>query len=78
MGRLFLLITSSATEMKSRAIKKVAMIGLGTLGLQTSISAVTYAGEVRGHEPKAEIFPKTIQKLKSNDEVPGQRFYQAG
>jgi 3-hydroxybutyryl-CoA dehydrogenase len=46
------------------AIKKISMIGLGTLGTQIAIQAAAYGCEVRGYDQEAEIFPKTIQKAK--------------
>jgi 3-hydroxybutyryl-CoA dehydrogenase len=46
------------------SIKKVSIIGLGTLGTQISIQAAYYGYEVRGYDQDAEIFQKTIQKIK--------------
>lgn len=46
------------------AIKKISVIGLGTLGTQIAIQAAAYGREVRGYDQDAEIFPKTIQKVK--------------
>ena len=46
------------------AIKKVSIIGLGTLGTQIVIQAAYYGYEVRGYDQDPDIFQKTIQKLK--------------
>jgi len=46
------------------AIKKISVIGLGTLGTQIAIQAAYYGCEVRGYDQDPEIFPKTIQKVK--------------
>jgi len=46
------------------AIKKISMIGLGTLGTQIAIQAAYYGCEVRGYDQDPEIFQKTIQKVK--------------
>src|SRR5512147_696830 len=46
------------------AVKKISVIGLGTLGTQIAIQAACYGCEVRGYDQDPEIFPKTIQKVK--------------
>jgi 3-hydroxybutyryl-CoA dehydrogenase len=46
------------------AIKKISVIGLGTLGTQIAIQAAYHGYEVRGYDQDPEIFPKTIQKVK--------------
>jgi len=45
-------------------IKKISVIGLGTLGTQIAIQAASYGCEVRGYDQDPEIFLKTIQKVK--------------
>ena len=47
------------------AIKKISVIGLGTLGTQIAIQAASYGCEVRGYDQDPEIFQKTIQKVKA-------------
>jgi len=51
-------------EKKEMSIKKVSVIGLGTLGTQIAIQAAYYGYEVRGYDQDPEIFQKTIQKAK--------------
>ena len=46
------------------AIKRISVIGLGTLGTQIAIQAAYYGYEVRGYDQDPQIFPKTIQKIK--------------
>ncbi len=45
-------------------IKKVAVIGTGTLGTQIAIQAAYYGYEVRAYDEDPEILQKMIQKLK--------------
>ncbi len=45
-------------------IKKISVIGLGTLGTQIAIQAAYYGYEVRGYDQDPQIFQKTIQKIK--------------
>jgi 3-hydroxybutyryl-CoA dehydrogenase len=45
-------------------IKKISMIGLGTLGTQIAIQAAHYGYDVKGYDQDPEIFQKTIQKVK--------------
>ena len=45
-------------------IKKVGVIGLGTLGTQIAIQAAYYGYEVSGYDQDPEILQKTIQKVK--------------
>ena len=51
-------------EKKEMSIKKVSVIGLGTLGTQIAMQAAYYGYEVRGYDQDPEIFQKTIQKVK--------------
>ena len=44
-------------------IKKVSVIGLGTLGAQIAIQAAYYGYEVKGYDQDSEIFQKTVQKV---------------
>jgi 3-hydroxybutyryl-CoA dehydrogenase len=46
------------------SIKKVCVIGLGTLGAQIAIQTAYYGYEVQGYDQDPEIFQKTIQKVK--------------
>jgi 3-hydroxybutyryl-CoA dehydrogenase len=46
------------------AIKKIGVIGLGTLGTQIAIQAACYGCEVKGYDQDPEAFQKTIQKVK--------------
>jgi 3-hydroxybutyryl-CoA dehydrogenase len=46
------------------SIKKVSVIGLGTLGTQIAIQTAYYGYEVRAYDQDPQIFEKTIQKLK--------------
>ena len=48
----------------TQKIKKMAVIGTGTLGTQIAIQAAYYGYEVRGYDQDTEIFQKTIQKAK--------------
>ena len=45
-------------------IKKIAVIGLGTLGTQIAVQAAAYGCDVRGYDQDIEIFPKTVEKMK--------------
>jgi 3-hydroxybutyryl-CoA dehydrogenase len=45
-------------------IKKIGIVGLGTLGTQIAIQAAYYGYEVIGYDQYPEIFQKTIQKVK--------------
>jgi 3-hydroxybutyryl-CoA dehydrogenase len=45
-------------------IKKIAVIGLGTLGTQIAVQAAAYGREVRGYDQDPEIFRKTVEKMK--------------
>lgn len=45
-------------------IKKVSVIGLGTLGTQIAIQASYYGYEVKGYDQDPGVFQKTIQKVK--------------
>jgi 3-hydroxybutyryl-CoA dehydrogenase len=45
-------------------IKKIGIVGLGTLGTQIAIQAAYYGYEVIGYDQDPEIFQKTIQKVK--------------
>ena len=45
-------------------IKKIAVIGLGTLGTQIALQAVAYGYDVRGYDQDPDIFSKTIPKIK--------------
>jgi 3-hydroxybutyryl-CoA dehydrogenase len=49
---------------KEMTIKKVGVIGLGTLGTQIAIQAAYYGYEVSGYDQDPEILQKTIQKVK--------------
>ncbi len=53
-------------------IKKVSVIGLGTLGTQIAIQAAHYGCEVRAYDQDPEIFPKTIQKVKGMMKIMGK------
>jgi 3-hydroxybutyryl-CoA dehydrogenase len=46
------------------AIKRISVIGLGTLGTQIAIQAAHYGCEVKGYDQEPEVFQKTIQKVK--------------
>jgi 3-hydroxybutyryl-CoA dehydrogenase len=45
-------------------IKRISVIGLGTLGTQIAIQTAYYGYEVRGYDQDPQIFQKTIQKIK--------------
>jgi 3-hydroxybutyryl-CoA dehydrogenase len=45
-------------------IKKIGVVGLGTLGTQIAIQAAYYGYEVNGYDQDPEIFRKTVQKIK--------------
>ncbi|MDI6753184.1 MAG: 3-hydroxyacyl-CoA dehydrogenase NAD-binding domain-containing protein [Thermodesulfobacteriota bacterium] len=45
-------------------IKKVGVVGLGTLGTQIAIQAAHYGYAVKGYDQDQEIFQKTIQKIR--------------
>ncbi|MBM4333295.1 MAG: 3-hydroxyacyl-CoA dehydrogenase family protein [Deltaproteobacteria bacterium] len=45
-------------------IKKVGVVGLGTLGTQIAIQAAHYGYDVKGYDQDQEIFQKTIQKIR--------------
>ena len=45
-------------------IRKVNVIGLGTLGTQISIQAAHYGYDVTGYDQDPEVFEKMIQKIK--------------
>ncbi len=45
-------------------IKKVSVIGLGTLGTQIAVQAAHYGYEVTAYDQDAEVFNRTIQKVK--------------
>ncbi|MBA4394787.1 MAG: hypothetical protein C0407_14650, partial [Desulfobacca sp.] len=47
------------------AIKKISVIGLGTLGTQIAIQAAYYGYEVRGYDQAPQIFQETIPKIKA-------------
>jgi 3-hydroxybutyryl-CoA dehydrogenase len=53
-------------------IEKIAVIGLGTLGTQIAIQAAYYGCSVRGYDPDAEVFAKTIQKVKGMMKILGK------
>ena len=59
-------------------IKKVAVIGTGTLGTQIAIQAAYYGYEVRAYDEDPEILPKMIQKLTGMMKFLGQVPYHAG
>jgi 3-hydroxyacyl-CoA dehydrogenase len=44
-------------------IKKVAVVGIGTLGTQIAIQAASYGYDVKAYDQDPEIFQKTIQKM---------------
>ena len=44
------------------AIKKISVIGLGTLGTQIAIQAAYYGYEVRAYDQDPQVFQKTIQR----------------
>jgi len=48
----------------AQKIKKVAVIGTGTLGTQIAIQAAYYGYDVRAYDEDPEILQKMIQKLK--------------
>jgi 3-hydroxybutyryl-CoA dehydrogenase len=54
------------------AIKKISIIGLGTLGTQIAIQAACYGYEVMGYDLDPEIFRKMIQKVKGTMKSLGQ------
>ncbi len=45
-------------------IKKVGVVGLGTLGTQIAIQAAHYGYDVKGYDQDPEIFQQTIQKIR--------------
>src|SRR5512136_1185857 len=49
---------------KNMTIKRVSVIGLGTLGTQIAIQAAFYGYEVRGYDQDPQVFQKMIQKIK--------------
>jgi len=46
------------------AIKKISVVGLGTLGTQIAIQAAYYGYDVYAYDPDPQVFQKTIQKIK--------------
>jgi 3-hydroxybutyryl-CoA dehydrogenase len=46
------------------AIKKLGVVGLGTLGAQIAIQAAHYGYDVRAYDQDPEVFQKMIQKVK--------------
>ncbi len=53
-------------------IKKVSVIGLGTLGTQIAIQAAYYGYEVRGYDQDPAVFQKMIQKVKGMMKILGK------
>lgn len=45
-------------------IKKVSVIGLGTLGTQISVQAAHYGYDVSAYDQDPQVFQKTIEKVK--------------
>jgi len=45
-------------------IKKIGVVGLGTLGTQIAIQAAHYGYDVKGYDQDPEIFQQTIQKIR--------------
>jgi len=56
-----------------QTIKKVSVIGLGTLGTQIAIQAACYDYEVRAYDQDPEIFQKIIQKTLGILKILGKR-----
>ncbi len=54
------------------AIKKVSVVGLGTLGTQIAVQAASYGYEAKGFDQDPEIFQKTIQKVKGMMKILGK------
>ena len=54
------------------SIRKVSVVGLGTLGSQIAIQAACYGYEVQGYDQDPEIFQKTIEKMKDMMKVLGK------
>ena len=54
-------------------IKKVSVIGLGTLGTQIAIQAACYGYEVLGYDQDPEIFQKTIPKVRGTMQFLGKK-----
>jgi 3-hydroxybutyryl-CoA dehydrogenase len=48
-----------------KPIKKVAVVGLGTLGSQIAIQAAAYGYDVRGYDPDPAAFTKAQAKVRS-------------
>jgi 3-hydroxybutyryl-CoA dehydrogenase len=47
-----------------RPIKKVALIGTGTLGTQIAVQAACYGYDVKAYDQDPGSFPKTLQKIR--------------
>jgi 3-hydroxybutyryl-CoA dehydrogenase len=54
------------------SLKRISMIGLGTLGTQIAIQAAYYGCEVNGYDQDPEVFQKTIQKVKGMMKILGK------
>jgi 3-hydroxybutyryl-CoA dehydrogenase len=54
------------------AIKRISIIGLGTLGTQIAIQAAGYGCEVKGYDQDPAVFQKTIQKVKGMMKILGK------
>jgi 3-hydroxybutyryl-CoA dehydrogenase len=48
-----------------KSIKRVAVVGLGTLGSQIAIQAAAYGYDVRGYDPDPAAFAKAQVKVRS-------------
>ncbi len=47
-------------------MKKVTVIGTGTLGTQIAIQAACYGYEVKAYDPDPGSFAKTLQKIRGS------------
>lgn len=45
-------------------IRKVSVIGLGTMGTQISIQAACYGYDVTAYDPDAQVFQRMVEKIK--------------
>ncbi len=53
-------------------IKKVSVIGTGTLGTQIAIQTASYGFDVKAYDQDPEIFQKTVQKLRESIKYAGR------
>jgi 3-hydroxybutyryl-CoA dehydrogenase len=55
--------------MTTKKIRKVSIIGVGTLGTQIATQAASYGYEVRAYDKDPEMFQKVLQKLHESTKI---------